>query len=66
MFWLVMIQQTANAIKILLNGLRQQFQLKAGKPSITASFQALISVMVPFGIGIWGMATIRYCWRNIA
>jgi uncharacterized membrane protein YccC len=47
-----MIQQKNNVIKILLNGLRQQFQLKPGKPSITASLQALLSVLLPLGIGV--------------
>lgn len=47
-----MIQQNNNVIKILLNGLRQQFQLKPGKPSITASLQALLSVLLPLGVGV--------------
>ena len=52
MLRLVMIQLDKNVIKILLNGLRQQFQLKPGKPSITASLQALLSVLVPLGVGV--------------
>lgn len=36
-----------------LNWLLQQFQLKPGKPAIASSLRALISVMVPLGIGVW-------------
>lgn len=35
------------------NWLLQQFQLKPGKPAIASSIRALISVLVPLGIGVW-------------
>jgi hypothetical protein len=49
---LMMIRAGNNLIQILLNGLQEQFQLKPGKPSITASLQALLSVLVPLGVGV--------------
>ncbi|HTL88522.1 MAG TPA: FUSC family protein [Leptolyngbya sp.] len=36
-----------------LHWLRQQFQLKPGQPAFASSFQTLISVLVPLGIGLW-------------
>jgi uncharacterized membrane protein YccC len=47
-----MIQQKHNFISNPWNWLLQQFQLKPGKPSITAGFQALIAVLVPLGVGV--------------
>ena len=37
----------------LLNWLLQSFQLKPGKPAIASSLRALVSVLVPLGIGMW-------------
>jgi hypothetical protein len=48
-----MIQQKTNYLKKMLNWLLQQFQLKPGKPAIASSLRALISVLVPLGIGVW-------------
>jgi uncharacterized membrane protein YccC len=47
-----MLQQKNNFIRSPLNWLLQQFQLKPGKPSITAGVQALIAVLLPLGVGV--------------
>jgi uncharacterized membrane protein YccC len=47
-----MIQPKHSFSKRLFNGLQEQFQLKPGKPSITASLQVLLSVLVPLGVGV--------------
>ena len=40
-------------LQSLFNWLLKPFQLKPGKPAIASSLQALVSVLVPLGIGVW-------------
>lgn len=44
---------TFSCFQTLSNWLLQPFQLKPGKPAIASSLRALVSVLVPLGIGVW-------------